>query len=940
MSRTFSPSGTGERPPPNGPRTETEETLTDGGSTPACRPAATVAGDTTPSRIGPYRLRQKLGVGGMGEVWAAEQQEPVRRRVALKLIRAGMDSKQILARFESERQALALMSHPSIAAIYDAGVSETGRPYFVMEYVEGEPITAYCDRHRLPTGERLELFRQVCDAVQHAHQKGIIHRDLKPSNILVTVRDERPLPKVIDFGVAKATARRLTEKTVFTEFGQLIGTPEYMSPEQAEMTGLDIDTRSDVYSLGALLYELLAGLPPFDPHELRRAGFVEIQRRIREDEPPRPSTRVSRLGGTSSALAARRRLEPATLAGSLAGDLDWIVMKALDKDRTRRYGSASALAEDVGRHLRHEPVVAGPPGTAYRAHKFVRRHRVGVTAAALVALTLVAGTVGTTLGLIRARRAERLAQTEAETARRVSDFVVRLFEVSDPSEARGRQITAREILERGAARIEDELAGQPVVQSRLLHTLGKVYRGLGLLRDAEPWLERAVVVRNQSLGDAHLDTADSLQELAAVETTLGAYKDAERHLQRALAIRREAVGLEHAAVAETLSRLAYLYTEQRQFEKAATAFDTLIPLQERLVGPQALELASSLWSQARNSFYLHRLEDAELQAERALTIQEGALPPDHPDLARTVYLLAAAKRQVGKNGEAIDLYQRALAIQERVLGPDHPDVAMTAYHLGVTYLHIGRLSEAEPLMERVLDTGRKLFGPDSNHWRWGEALHGYAKLLWAQGRYAETIGIFEQVATIAQKAVPGNHAKIAHHLGDLAAAYLEQRRFAEAESTFARILAMEGLLGSDSEALATARLDLGRLYLEQARYPLAESQFERVLEMRRQTDGPESPAVASVLHLQGVLRRRQGRADEAWSLFERARLLYEGSEGPPDPHLAETLSQQGQLRAEQARPHEARALLARALEIQRQTLGAEHARTRATADALAALSGS
>jgi len=344
-----------------------------------------------PERIGNFRLLQRLGEGGMGEVWEAEQEAPVRRRVAFKLIKWGMDTKEVLARFESERQALALMNHPYIARAYEAGSSDDGRPFFAMEYVKGVPLTEYCDTQRLSTQDRLTLFMQVCDGVQHAHQKGIIHRDIKPSNILVAFEDGRPIPKIIDFGVAKATSQRLTERTLFTELGQWIGTPEYMSPEQAELTGLDVDTRSDVYSLGVVLYELLAGAQHFDSKELRTAGFDEMRRRIREEEPPKPSTRVSSLGDASLTAAERRRTDIHGLARTLRGDLDWIVMKALEKDRSRRYGSPSELAADVRRYLRNEPVEASPPSTIYRIHKFVGRHRVGVAAGLLVFAALVAG---------------------------------------------------------------------------------------------------------------------------------------------------------------------------------------------------------------------------------------------------------------------------------------------------------------------------------------------------------------------------------------------------------------------------------------------------------------------------------------------------------------------------------------------------------------------
>ncbi len=372
--------------------------------------ASTGAGAGPQEIIARYRLLQKIGEGGMGEVFMAEQRHPVRRRVALKVIKRGLDTRQVVARFEAERQVLAMMDHPCIAKVFDAGETPDGRPFFVMEYVKGLPITTYCDHERLGTWERLELFRRVCDGVQHAHQKAVIHRDLKPSNVLVTIQDEKAEPKIIDFGLAKAIEHRLTERTLFTELGQIVGTPEYMSPEQAEMTPQDVDTRTDIYSLGVVLYELLVGALPFDSQALREAGYEEIRRRIREEEPSRPSTRVTRLDPAQQERVRRRGIEPALLARQLRGDLDWITMRALEKDRRRRYQTASDLAEDITRHLRHEPVVAGPPGARYRLGKFIRRNRVGVTAAALVLASLVAGLLASTIGFVEARRQRDLAR--------------------------------------------------------------------------------------------------------------------------------------------------------------------------------------------------------------------------------------------------------------------------------------------------------------------------------------------------------------------------------------------------------------------------------------------------------------------------------------------------------------------------------------------------
>jgi hypothetical protein len=477
--------------------------------------------------FGRYKLLQRLGEGGMGEVWLAEQTEPVRRQVALKVIKAGMDSAQVIARFEAERQALALMDHPTIATVFDGGTTPQGRLYFAMEYVKGEPITLYCDRQRLNTHQRLELFIQICEGVQHAHQKGIINRDLKPSNVLVMIQGDHPVPKIIDFGVAKATAQHLTERSLFTELGVLIGTPEYMSPEQAEMGALDIDTRTDIYALGVLLYELLTGLLPFDHKELRHAGFSEIQRIIREKEPPRPSTRVAQLGRASTEAANNRRAEPRRLAGELRGDLDWITMRALEKDRTRRYQTANAFALDVRRHLVNEPVSAGPPSAVYRARKFVRRHRFGVIGTATLALLLCAFAAAMAAQAQRIARERDRANREAETAKQVSDFLTDLFQVSDPGESRGRTLTAAEILSTGAARVKDGLRDQPEVQARLMATIGSVYTKLGVLKEAEPLLKQALDTYTRVAGPDHPDRLATLSRLADVYWYQSQFKVAE-----------------------------------------------------------------------------------------------------------------------------------------------------------------------------------------------------------------------------------------------------------------------------------------------------------------------------------------------------------------------------------------------------------------------------
>ena len=451
--------------------------------------------------IGPYRLVRRLGEGGMGEVFEAEQTQPLRRRVALKVIKQGMDTRRVIARFDAERQALALMDHPCIARVFDAGATAMGRPFFVMEYVEGERITDYCNRKRLTTAERLKLFAQVCDGVQHAHQKAIIHRDLKPGNILVTEVDGQPVPKIIDFGLAKATDHELSGATQFTEQGMMVGTPEYMSPEQA--ADEEIDTRTDIYALGVVLYVMMAGALPFESKELRKAGYDAIRRIIREQDPPRPSTRFSNLGEQTTVVAEARGTAPRRLQSELQGDLDLIAMKALEKERARRYETANAFAMDVRRYLNHEAVLATPPSASYRLGKLVRRNRGTFAAVGVIATVLVAATVVSSVMYVRAERASEVARREATRAGQVSQFLGEMLGGVGPQVAQGRDTAMlRAILDDTAERLGKELSDQPDVEATLRLQLGHTYRQLGEYDAAQEQFDRAIELQEQFTFDA------------------------------------------------------------------------------------------------------------------------------------------------------------------------------------------------------------------------------------------------------------------------------------------------------------------------------------------------------------------------------------------------------------------------------------------------------
>jgi eukaryotic-like serine/threonine-protein kinase len=664
-----------------------------------------------PPVIGPYRVLQLLGEGGMGEVWLVEQTEHVRRRMALKIIKAGMDTKQVVARFESERQALALMDHPAIAKVLDGGATHDGRPYFVMEYVPGVRITEHCDAHKLDTDERLELFIQVCEGVQHAHQKAIIHRDLKPSNVLVSLVDGKAQPKIIDFGVAKAVGLRLTEKTLFTEIGSVIGTPEYMSPEQADLTGQDVDTRTDVYSLGVILYELLTGQLPFSSSELRASGFEELRRVIREVQPTKPSRKVSSEASTGE-VAARRGTEPRTLTRQLAGDLDWIVLKALEKERNRRYGTPSELAADLRRHLRHEPVLASPPSRAYRVRKYVQRHRVGV--AAVVALVLLLAAFAATEA-VQARRIahERdRANAEAEASRRVSDFLLNMFKVSDPGEARGTSITAREILDRAARNIETGLARDPQVQARMMDTMGQVYQNLGLYSRAQPLLERALETRRSVLGEENPDTLVSMTHLAALDEATGHFPEAEE-LERTVVERAHRVlGPNNPTTLTATKVLAVLYARQGRFPEAEKLTRTALEGQRALYGPESRQVVlttHNLALMARNQGRAAEAEGLERDAaDRAVRV----LGPDHPDTLMLSDGLAGMYMAEGRYPESEKLYVSNLEARRRVLGPEHAHTLLSMNNLGELYEREGRLDEAEKVLREARDAQARVLGPN------------------------------------------------------------------------------------------------------------------------------------------------------------------------------------------------------------------------------------
>ena len=735
-----------------------------------------------PERIGSYRILQVIGEGGMGVVYDAEQVEPVRRRVALKMMKLGMDTKEIVARFEAERQALAVMEHPCIAKVLDAGATEAGRPYFVMEYVRGIPLNEYCDLYKLGTVERLRLFIPICQAVQHAHQKGVIHRDLKTSNVLVTEQDGTPVPKIIDFGIAKAISQSLTDTTLVTAYGTAIGTPAYMSPEQAEMSGLDVDTRTDIYSLGAMLYELLSGELPIDPTEYGPQGFI-LQLVARATDAPTPSARV-RTSGNAEFVAALRGTSPSGLQKELKGDLDWIVLKAMEKDRTRRYETANGLAMDIRRHLEHEPVTARPPSRAYRIGKFVRRHRLGVAAAVLIALGLVGGAALATVGMVRATRAERLAAQDAQTAQEVSDFLVGLFEVSDPEEARGNTVTARELLDQGAERISTELAAQPTIRARLTEVIGRVYTELGLYDQAAAALETSVALRDSVQDADSLPLAASLAALGDLYRRRGRLADAEAPLQRSLAIRQHVLGPEDPLVAQSFTEVGGLYFVLGRYDEARGSWERALAVWDATAHPDSERVAVVLSNLGTVNIAQERFDAAGPVLERALQLKERLLGADHPSVATTANNLAALYFELGRYAEAETLYQRARTIYEATLPAEHPRLSAVYLNLAETYVALKRYNDAEPLFERSLAIKAKTLEP--NHPSVAMALRSFGNLRRDQGSFREAEDLYRRALAIYEEVRGHTSEDVANTLEEYAELFRRAGRSSEADSLAAR----------------------------------------------------------------------------------------------------------------------------------------------------------
>ncbi len=721
-------------------------------------------------KIPNYRLLHKIGEGGMGIVYLAEQEKPIRRKVAVKIIKHGMDTKQVLARFESERQALAIMDHPNIAKVFDAGFTENNRPYFAMEYVKGISISEHCEKHKLNINERLKLLIQVCEGVQHAHQKAIIHRDLKPSNVLITFQNDQATPKIIDFGVAKATAQPLTEQTMFTEIGQIIGTPEYMSPEQAEMTRQDIDTRSDVYSLGVILYKLLSGSLPFDAANLRQVGHYAMRNIIREKIPPKPSTRVNTLLKESGKSPERSTQILPGLAGQLKGDLDWITMKAIEKDRTRRYGSAKDLADDIQRYLNNKPIEARPPSIPYILNKFIHRNRGAVAALLIIIVIIIAAIISLSIQNTRIKEERDRANIEAEKSHQVSEFLVNLFQMSDPGEALGNTITARELLDQGAADIDDKLMDQPEIQAELMNTMGKVYQSLGLYDLAGSLLEKALAKRRGIFNNDHLDIAATLENLAILEWNQGNYDTAETHFKESLDIRFRLLGEENLEVATGLNNLGVLYATQGELEKSEPFIRESLSLRRKLLDSDHPDLAESINNLANILYNMGNLDAAEVLYRESLELDRKLLGDNHPNLAISLNNLAALLGSKKDFEGAESFYKESLEMRRRLLGEKHPGVATVLNNLGSLNLEMGDLNSAEKYYREALEIRREVLG--NEHQYVASTLRGLASVLESMNEYPSAEKMYKESLSIYRKVYSDQHRKSIRVINNLISLYV------------------------------------------------------------------------------------------------------------------------------------------------------------------------
>jgi non-specific serine/threonine protein kinase/serine/threonine-protein kinase len=802
-----------------------------------------------PHQVGPFRLLERIGEGAMGEVYLAEQQMPVRRRVALKILKFGLATREVIARFELERQTLALLAHPNIARIYDAGTTPDGRPYFAMEYVPGIPITKYCDQQRLDVAARLSLCAQACSGVQHAHLRGIIHRDLKPSNILVAELDGVPVPKIIDFGIAKATTRG---SDTHTRFGNMLGTPEYMSPEQAQLSPLDIDTRTDVYSLGIVLYELLAGSRPY-PVTSDSYNPAVIINEIMMREAVRPSDIAAERTDESVARAQLRRLTPAALAARLRGDLDWIVLKAIEKERARRYDSPAALAADLQRHADDQPVLAGPPSTMYRLRKFVRRHRlvVGALSIAFVA-AIVFGSAMWWFARQAAGERDR-ANEEAEVARNVTAFTAGLFELANPISTGSNETTARGLLDAGVRRLRAQSETQrPDVRASLLEAAANAYRGLGAYPESDRLLEEAIELRRRQIDKAPAAYAHALQSRAILRRDQGEFEDATALARDAAKILESTPDVPRADVQRAWLDLAEILRRRSELDEAST------------LATRALDESASLT----------------------------------PVRARALLVLGRVREAQGELAQSEQLLQQALDLQMQLDGPRGEMTIEAKNGLAGTFVTMGQPERAEPLLRTIVDDVRSVYGPE--HGEVGIALNNLANALSdVPEKYAEAASVYLEAADILRRTKGPQHPEVGTTYNNLGALYLKTQEWTRADEAYQHAIAIRvAALGDAHPEVASSRNGRAMALAKLGRYDEAEALLRPSIATFTATLGAEHWRTANARRYLASVLAGQGKFDEAQREVDAACAILTKSLGADHPRTVAALQARSEIDAQ------------------------------------------